>query len=85
MTRRTHVFVVGDTNETLVSYRRSHAVEPQLLVLRLRSDESRRSDLLGVQSELDLLRRVLTDRENFGDGFGRERVPESDLCSDNPL
>jgi hypothetical protein len=36
--RKTHVFVVGDADETLVSDGGAHAVEPELEVLVTRSD-----------------------------------------------
>lgn len=76
----THVVVVRDPHETLMCDRRSHAVKPQLLVESARRDERGSRDLLGVQAKLDFLRRVLTDGENLGDRFRRERVAESNLC-----
>jgi len=79
--KRAHIFIVRHPSETLVSNAGPHPVEPQFHILRSRGHECCRRYLLCVQSELDFLRRVLTDRKNLRNCLARKWVTKSDLCA----
>src|SRR5262249_11620547 len=57
--------------------RGSDAIKPGALVGRLRRGERRAGQLLGVEAELDLLRRIAPDRQRTCQRLGLERVAEA--------
>src|SRR4030095_14518195 len=53
------------------------AVKPGTLVGRLRRGERRAGELLGIEAELDLLRRIAPDRQRAWQRLALERVAEA--------